>query len=49
MPCSYCDRPGCNYDECPERLEDKFGTSSGYDPENLGELKIADEGDEDDD
>ncbi|ELZ08487.1 hypothetical protein C479_14148 [Halovivax asiaticus JCM 14624] len=37
--CSYCGRPGCGYDECPERLEDKLGVPSDYDPDCEGELK----------
>lgn len=31
MPCSYCGIPGCEFETCPERLEDKFGTPDDYD------------------
>lgn len=31
--CSYCGRPGCGYDTCPERLEDKYGVASDYSEE----------------
>ena len=24
--CSYCGVPGCGWETCPKRLEDKFGT-----------------------
>lgn len=40
--CSYCNRPGCQWQTCPDRLEDKFGTSSRkYDGE--GEVVVDDE------
>ena len=30
MVCSYCGKPGCGYETCEERLEDKWGVPAEY-------------------
>ena len=39
MGCSYCGKPGCGWETCEERLEDRWGTPSEYRGDLSGEKR----------